>query len=545
MKLKYYILTLIIMVLTIGSLKAQKQEFELTIPYNSNWQICHSQIAQYFRNGKLVIDKFTYFTGEVIDTYKNGAVQMRGVYDESGMKQGLFTYYYPDGKIEREGHFENDDMKGLWSFYNSSGELILKAKCETSRDFTPLFYRNKKGATLISEGNGKFELDPQEYPKVIANTSFFKIRSLEGELINGKREGQWKYYTLDAPLSKNSKVKKLFYDDTFKDDKFLYGKSYGMYDNGRKYVKPENPLSLYPLKDLPISKFLADYAFGDYIASQKTLSDFLFKNAEPFRTAESFFYGNNMKEYESAVRAAMNLSGDFQIESIPEKYYNKDYWVFFNNVTLMNSNDTIPVSSETEIDFLLLKDGAIKDVSVKSELPEEVTKAMKYYFSHLKKLSPMPYADSVSIQLRLSVEHKMGFLNGEKAYTSYVILRDRKNDQSYRNYLVKDSVVLTRKAPTFAGKVTWDTFLQTSIKKYANTISKGSGQGGSKFIFINYVIDEQGNVVDVKNDIEHMKGASEFSEVCENIIKNSPKWIPAELNGKKIRYEMRQAFHLD
>lgn len=557
-KVKCYILTLSLVALTTVSLKAQKQEFNLTIPYNNNWQICDSQIAQYFRKGKLVIDKFTYFTGEVIDTYKTGALQMRGLCDENGLKQGLFTYYYPDGKIEREGHFENDEMKGVWSFYNSDGKLILKAKCETSKDFTLLFYRNKKGDTLISEGNGKFELDPQEYPKIFTNISSVKLRSIEGECINGKREGQWKYYTLGFPISKNSKVKKdmglanlnldtpvkqLFYDDTFKDDRFIYGKSYGMYDKGRKYTSPENPLSLYPLKDLSISKFATDYAFGDYLASQQALPDFLFNNVEPVRVASSFFYGNNMKEYESAVRAAMSLYNDFEIESTPEKLYNNDHWLFLNKVTLMRSNDTVPVSSETEIDFLLLKNGDVKGVNVKSELPKEVAKAMEYYFSHLKKLSPMPYTDSASINLRFSIEHKKGFLNGKQAYTSYVILRDINNNLSYRNYLVKDSVVLTRKPPVFAGKTTWDAFLKTSMRKYASRTSPGSGQGISTHIFISYVIDEEGNVVDVKDKVTSRKEVPEFSEVSKNIIKDSPKWVPAELDGKKIRYEMLQIFN--
>jgi antitoxin component YwqK of YwqJK toxin-antitoxin module len=42
---------------------------------------------------------------------------------KEGQRNGLWTFYYPNGKAESEGHYENGEQIGKWKFYNRWGSL--------------------------------------------------------------------------------------------------------------------------------------------------------------------------------------------------------------------------------------------------------------------------------------------------------------------------------------------------------------------------------------------------------------------------------------
>ena len=60
-----------------------------------------------------------------IITDNAGTVLVRGSFRDKGLqtRNGLFTYYYPDGKISSSGIIDNNLQQGLWKSWYPSGKL--------------------------------------------------------------------------------------------------------------------------------------------------------------------------------------------------------------------------------------------------------------------------------------------------------------------------------------------------------------------------------------------------------------------------------------
>jgi antitoxin component YwqK of YwqJK toxin-antitoxin module len=73
----------------------------------------------YFRDGKK--------EGEWIQYFDDGKLKLKGRYinDE---KDGLFTGYYPSGKISFSGTYKTGHMDGRWTFYEENGDVIRTDK---------------------------------------------------------------------------------------------------------------------------------------------------------------------------------------------------------------------------------------------------------------------------------------------------------------------------------------------------------------------------------------------------------------------------------
>jgi len=96
-------LMFVVLFITHGIANAQK--ITDTIFYNRAWQICEKPIASYYRIGTLAIDSFWFYTGKVKDFDINGQLLMEGEYNNKGDKDGLFRFYYPDGKLMISGKY--------------------------------------------------------------------------------------------------------------------------------------------------------------------------------------------------------------------------------------------------------------------------------------------------------------------------------------------------------------------------------------------------------------------------------------------------------
>ncbi|MBA3971590.1 MAG: hypothetical protein H0X46_05500 [Bacteroidetes bacterium] len=87
----------------------------------------------------------------------------RGQYS-NGKKEGYWIYFYPNGKIQKQGDFINGNMTSWWQEYNEQGNLIYEGQ-----------YSNG-----IKYG----------YSKSYKNG----ILQSEGKYISGRQRGTWKYY---------------------------------------------------------------------------------------------------------------------------------------------------------------------------------------------------------------------------------------------------------------------------------------------------------------------------------------------------------------
>jgi hypothetical protein len=518
---------------------AQQRWFDINIPYNQKWEISDQKIATYYRQGRLVFDKASYFTGAIKDFYKSGKLQMEGHYDEKGLKQGLFTYYYENGVKEREGTFIKDDMKGIWSYYDAKGDLIAKANCVTHNDFTPLFYRNKRGEVLIKDGNGKFMIDLEEYPELIWTSADIPIKYMGGTVTNGLREGEWKYYSMKTSSSSEVyKGNRLSFNDLYKGGKFRYGNAFILYTSAARYRVPQTQLTLFPKKDIPIGQFTGDYAFGTPENAGKAIYSFFFANLKPSITSASLFYKNNFKDYINCVEAAMHLTTDYELDNTPDLDYEKDNWVFFNKTTVIQPNQTVPASGTADLKFNVMSNGDVKNINIESNLPDKFVKALSYYFSILKNQSPKPKEDSSLVQLKLSLDHEVGYKESVKSFVSYGTLSAGVPDLSYKKYLVKDSLILTAKPPVFpAGQEKWNEFLKDAMKKIAKIVPEQYRDN----IYLTFIVDENGLITDIatatQNDYD-----PKLLQLTMRILKNSPRWTPATLDGKNIKYQMSQTF---
>lgn len=64
------------------------------------------QVNNYFKNSKQIRETYT-----VTDTI-------------SFMKDGAYRSYYPQGVLKSEGQFDKDIRSGIWSFFDSTGNLV-------------------------------------------------------------------------------------------------------------------------------------------------------------------------------------------------------------------------------------------------------------------------------------------------------------------------------------------------------------------------------------------------------------------------------------
>jgi antitoxin component YwqK of YwqJK toxin-antitoxin module len=533
------ILTTLILLMNWFCAVAQNRPFELNIPYNQKWEISDQKIASYYRHGTLEFGKVSYFTGVINDYYADGKLQMNGVYDAKGLKQGLFTFYYKNGKVEREGHFEKNDLSGLWSYYDINGNLIAKINCTTHRDFTIVYYKDKSGKELIKDGNGKFIINLSEYPQIIWTSSDVPIKYIEGTVTNGLRVGEWKYYSdasSSSPLSYKGNT--LTFIDLYKNGKFRYGNSFPVFGGENRYRKIQNQLTVFPKKEVTVGDFAGDFAFGGPEVAGKAIYNFFFNNVKPTVVSTSLFYKNNFKDYINCVEAALYLTTDQQLDVTPDLDFEKDSWVFFDKVTKIQPGDVIPSSGKAEIQFNVMKDGKVKNVSVNSDLPADFNRALTYYLSIIRNQSPKLKEDSALVKLNLVFDYQTGYKDKVKSYVSLGTLSTNEPDLSFRKYLVKDSLVLTTKPPVFAaGLDKWNAYLKAEMKKVTKIVPEDYRDN----LTLNFTVDENGFVKDVNTKAEQDYDP-QFLELTKRILRNSPKWTPAELDGKKMKYKLTQIF---
>lgn len=188
------------------------QKLTDTIFYNQSWEICERPIADYYRIGTLAIDSFWFFTGHIEDYTMDHQLMMKGEYSNDGYKNGMFEFYYPNGKLEQKGNYINDKMQGRWEFYYPDGKL--KAEILLSPDFNQyvmLKFVNKNGKTTLENGTGEFEWSQNEidhYP----DQEFYLEYSVTGQFKDNKRDGTWHYY-LGSDKNMNTLTYKEFYDE--------------------------------------------------------------------------------------------------------------------------------------------------------------------------------------------------------------------------------------------------------------------------------------------------------------------------------------------
>ncbi|MBK7762182.1 MAG: TonB family protein [Bacteroidetes bacterium] len=141
-----------------------------TIYYDEKWKVTKAKNYSFYRVKK-DIDHGGY---SVKDYFRNGTLQMEGHFSGDDIREGLFNYFYANGKLQSKGDYLHNKKNGEWVNYSDSGIIV---------------------------NIGKYKLD--------------------------QKEGEWKYYYRNGNLYET-----LFYKDDKRDGAFI---SY--YNNQQKHAE--------------------------------------------------------------------------------------------------------------------------------------------------------------------------------------------------------------------------------------------------------------------------------------------------------------------
>jgi len=228
-----------------------------TLYFNSKWQITPKSSAAYYRYATIKVDSFWHYIGKVQDFYISGTMQMEGNYSITGDKDGLFIFYYPDGKLQAQGKFSKDMMWSFWDYYFGNGSK--KARVYYSGDessFTIIDLFDSAGKQLVKGGTGKFDLLVSDY----FNGNRYR---LNGEFINGDRVGTWNY-SIQMPNGKENLMHKEVYEHGI----FRRGESYGL-NTVDEYKLPKVFVSILNTTKLPITEsFEVDNNVAESLTSE-------------------------------------------------------------------------------------------------------------------------------------------------------------------------------------------------------------------------------------------------------------------------------------
>lgn len=397
-----------------------------TLFYDNYWRICEKPVAGYYRIGQLQLGPKWYFVNGVKDFYSEGSPEMAGQYSSDGKKNGVFTFYHPNGKLKKIGAFVNDTMKGLWSYYDAKGELYFQLTCDSARlstpffieypnndaifqngtlrstfkrldyQFTPLFIRNPAGDTLLKNGTGRFAFKLLDYPDVFPDA---KDRLVKGQCVQGKRTGDW-YCDAFFDNDWHPWIKESYGAGRFEGGALLQDNSAAIH-----LRRPALIAELSAVKWQQTETFAHDAVFGTNAAQAypPQLTAFLLRGDVPVFGAVAKEFEANVLDYLPLCVAALGygrwdtLRMAWHKGNIASAKGNDDAWLLgycvqTTNPEIMRQSDLFPVQKlkayNAQIDFTVYEDGTTSDVSVKGNFERDIMLHLGYYLSRLIGLAP-------------------------------------------------------------------------------------------------------------------------------------------------------------
>ena len=187
-------------------------DIEIVNRYDSANKLIYS--GPYRNNVPVGIHREYGNDGKVINAFlynDNGLLMSEGVVDEGGNYNGQWKDFYPDGKIQAEGTYQDNRRTGLWKFYSAAGKVEQTGNYNNGRpdglwkwyyeDGSILreeeyFLGQRDGSCIEYAENGEI-LAQGEYSDGERNEMWkFKTGDAteEGRYIIGLKEGQWKTY---------------------------------------------------------------------------------------------------------------------------------------------------------------------------------------------------------------------------------------------------------------------------------------------------------------------------------------------------------------
>lgn len=144
-------------------------------------------------------------------------IMAEGTYTANGQKDGMFTAYYPNGRIQSQGTYKNNRYSGQWVINYRNGNPELMFEMTDAGELKVMNLWDNKGAKVIDNGNGDYHVNMGSI-------------MWQGTLKNGLPDGTW-------TAANRSGAHTVLITEDFKNGKFQKGKSpAGSYTDASRIV---------------------------------------------------------------------------------------------------------------------------------------------------------------------------------------------------------------------------------------------------------------------------------------------------------------------
>lgn len=188
----------------------------------------HGRFISYFLNGNIE-SKGQFINNETTGVwefyYETGNLKMRGILRQNS-NYGVWEYFFESGQKSMEGMINGKLREGEWKIYYESGvvketgtyvankrEGIWKTFFEDGVVKGEIEYQDDHGRYTEYYHSGKVMAEgPRAGSKNVGRWRYFAEEGgalqSEGDFVNGKKEGDWKFYYASGKLSSIGKYEK-------------------------------------------------------------------------------------------------------------------------------------------------------------------------------------------------------------------------------------------------------------------------------------------------------------------------------------------------
>lgn len=156
----------------------------INLALSENFELIEDSCNQIIRYARVDLQQ-RKFMGKVTDVSKaNPALIITdGYYNANGLKDGLFTTHFLNGKLQARGNFKNGLFDGKWEvFYdNEKPRITFEAN---ANDIKVIDVWDNQGKKIVDNGKGSYRVDQGDI--------YWK-----GKLLNGRPDGSWKAIRAD------------------------------------------------------------------------------------------------------------------------------------------------------------------------------------------------------------------------------------------------------------------------------------------------------------------------------------------------------------
>lgn len=402
-----------------------------TIYFNKYWDISEPYIASYYRVCTLNREKEIFYKGPIKEYTVTDSVVMIGNYNDRGLKDGDFKFYYPNGKIEKEGLFSADEMKGVWSYYKEDGSLYFQMKCLDNYHSIPILIIDLKGDTILKNSDGSFKINTLHYPKVFPNSRTPYV--IDGTCSNGMLNGTWNYYLFDPPDDKL-----LSFSEEYENNQFKKAFQYSLLEGKEKVKQPGQLVNTVPKKLIAQDLFEAEWIFG-VGKDNRSLPDYLLYHNTPLIAAGATSFNDNLNVFAKVFNHVLTS----RVLHLDNKDYSTsnistDKTIDGNRLKIKSIKEpTIVLKKDTAADadfirglriqmqFSITEAGFLSDVEASGNIDRDDLLKLVYYFSRISGVQqPEKKEDVKEVHLFLYTKRSIDYGSGSPAkltdlYLSY------------------------------------------------------------------------------------------------------------------------------